>query len=917
MKKLLTLIVASIAIILTGATPKVTTSYVSKSGSIVFLFVGTDPSITPVTPGYITNVAANPNILVNNIPVTVQGPFWSSVSHASPWVAYQLPLPVRNVDVITWQAGAGWLSTSQGLIGADSGTVQNYVGQLEPGVFGYMGFNDPTKTVKVGFGGPAGNLGRFCLGKNVIHRSGRQVGGNVTASTPDGYPLAFGPAFGGTIWINLWQTDDNNGIDAGAYPCPQGTWTLLADETTPSTPMTVGLRADAGAPGPRQPSNPTMTPGQIVNGVELGKRWTWDVNTPSRPWNLFLSLQIQTASKTAGPNTLRNLRLFEPGNAPVLDPQAYTNDNIVRMASPASWAFPEVVRFMEASSGSDGASSLVTADDLTPAGLFSSFQAAPRAVVDWTVNAPTFRGNRWIHIYAVRKYEFRISPNVYFAQQYLRCVPSEDPFAPFQWNPLASGLDYGWMLSSNVTPRNSSVAVVELITGDSNGNRVPHNLSSGQFISLGRMPPGLPAANATSTGTLGPQNGMVWVTGPSTFIMLWNAGGIAAGTALSWTPTTTVVNSDAVFFVGNGGMAVPPESIANVSNSLGHGAVWVAVNHCMNDDGVKAQASRLFNATQRGTKVYVQFSNELTIPNAQYGWGFYMASVEGLTQIQAITQRTAEVIAIYRQVWGDDSGSIVGLFQNWTIQPQAVTEAFKYAQAKGLVFDGIAYAGYVDMDASPSFSMAAASICANDARSVANPVNGGPGVLMPMAGYLDLYRHWLKYNSFWNGPNSYFAKTRAALAASGYTLSTPRMVMYECGPSAVIPPRVSTQTKIVRAGLSHDASYHPAYYDVPNAFLQMCQQPGPAGSVGVDLACVEALTGGRGWGGSGFNCPDGADNGACSLWAVYAWQGQKAGMGLNNQFWGTDGAAHDMQNESPGARGWMDWILGSYSNKRR
>ena len=54
--------------------------------------------------------------------------------------------------------------------------------------------------------------------------------------------------------------------------------------------------------------------------------------------------------------------------------------------------------------------------------------------------------------------------------------------------------------------------------------------------------------------------------------------------------------------------------------SIGGGAIWVSVNHAMDDGGVLAMAQRLRASMPRFTKLYVEYSNEILIPNAQYLW---------------------------------------------------------------------------------------------------------------------------------------------------------------------------------------------------------------------------------------------------------------------------------------------------------
>ena len=175
-------------------------------------------------------------------------------------------------------------------------------------------------------------------------------------------------------------------------------------------------------------------------------------------------------------------------------------------------------------------------------------------------------------------------------------------------------------------------------------------------------------------------------------------------------------------------------------------------------------------------------------------------------------------------------------------------------------------------------------------------------------------------------PNNGFSICYNAIVNSGYgagggaesfTYPFPKRIGYECAPSTMIPSGVSRQAKIVRAGLTHDFVYHPAYYDTYNAFLQCCQQPGPAGTPGGYLACMEALQGYRQPSGDSFTCADGPDNTAVQCWQTIIHQSQLAGDGSSNLFWasdsGGDGLPHDFDNVSVNSQAGLDWILAASS----
>ena len=360
----------------------------------------------------------------------------------------------------------------------------------------------------------------------------------------DFFPLTV-TAANGMAFQTLWSAGDGNGINLAGFPAPAGQWTLIADEANPAAPMAVNLVSRTVTV-----SAPTIT------GTGIAKRWDWQVSTPisAATWNPALQLQLVT---TAGsPNTLSNFRMFEPGNAPCLNPGLMANDNLVRMLSgskPGTYA--PLVRFMEALGGSDGASSKITANDWRPATDFSFFSASPTATIP---------------IYSTRAYDLTVSPYIYTSQQYPRTSPSQG-YSNFQISPAAYGLDYAWC----ATPAASyQTAVIEFVCGDSSGNPVAHNLQSGQLLKFGAMTIPVTNANGTGTAQVNGQTWSIWVTGPNTFISLFGAN-IVAGPKPSWASGTTVQNATATIFVPNGQDGYPIEAIGNVPFSIGGNAIWV------------------------------------------------------------------------------------------------------------------------------------------------------------------------------------------------------------------------------------------------------------------------------------------------------------------------------------------------------
>ena len=1001
--------------------------YVSKNQLVTF-FIGTNPNNGTVVPSPPTAINTDPTISINGTPTTPSAlsPIWSP-GGSSPCIEYHFTQTIAPTDIVTWSTVDSWTSNATGTAGIESGTAQNYVGQLEPGAFTYLPFAlpDSQKKLKIGFNGNAGETGESGLGKNAIHRVGAPL--HATSTQNNFFPLTVDST--GSVTFSLWSAGDANGIDNNQFPTPVGPWTLIADETNPGAPMVVTLLCFNGA---------GTVSGGTPSGTGTNKRWDWTVtHTPGQIWNVVLQLVITTPGGGAGNQTLRNFRMFEPGNAATLSPGFLCSDNYVRMLNPAPGVYSPVVRFMEALTGSDGAASLVAPADLRPSTDFSyhtpnyTNQSYNGTAADWPTASPTTILSREIPIYQTRPYSVTPGPGVsgkiYLSQHFKRSVASTDFAAyPYEWVPLNNGLDYDWYQPLPFLNTTSvTTAIVEFVCGDSSGNPINHNLQTGQIVGLGGFTPvtvsnanGTGSAPFTQTGTVGGTGTVsaVWVTSPTTFIIPLATNGLPAGPRLAQATTTVVQSGNttrsgvaqagslttitldsgasstnniytgqivsitsgtgagqqtqissyagsskvAVFnipfttapdstshfsiftlaqasiYVPGGDFGYTVEAIGGVPATLPGTAIWIAVPHAMGEVGITAYATRLFNATPRGTKVYIEYSNEILIPNTQFLFLIGLTALEfgngsTVSMEQAAVQRMADVHAIFTSVWGSDSGSLVRVYQTFAVSPVTTQLGLAYAQANSIPIDAIAIAPYPDIDlVSAPIRMAAAAIAWEDNDSIAAAINGGPGIQFPMAAYHDVARHWNKYRTDYNGPNGYITLHYGAIAATGYgggggssgfTYPVPKIVFYETNFWTPIPSAVSLSNSLFRSALTHDFMYHPEYYNTMNGYFGFCQQPGPAGSVGADAICIENLTFHREDSGeSHFMCSDGKlDSTYAAISGVYLHQLQQAGFGLSNQFAGFGGAtptltAKDAVNQSVVGQAANDWMIAAFNN---
>ncbi len=400
-------------------------SQVSRSGGCVILFTGVTPAVA--FPGenraFIHQFNVAPTFRRNGNIIVPWLNFWSDVTNrVLPYYVALFPNGSNTLifdpsDDITWDAPANWCVTSAGNAPAQTGTCGNYVGDWEPGVFDYNGFDPSThpKSFVPGFLGSGAYQGVSTASKNVLHASGNPWTGAATSSA-DGIPLTFGSS--GVISSTVWS-NTTNGLDFRGWPVPPGIWTLIGDESAPGAPIGVSFTGN----------EPSLISGPTITGTTTNKKFEWSIVMGATTFNGSLTLTLTAPGSpphTGKPVTLTNMKLFQGGDTPTntIAPEDDVNDNYLRMLEIAPGISVSVCRFL------DGWPSASTArpTDITPAGLFSytPLPAVPYAV--WTVSEPGRPGNRVIPICGVRRYDLSQTPNVYFLQEWGdNCVTSDQP----------------------------------------------------------------------------------------------------------------------------------------------------------------------------------------------------------------------------------------------------------------------------------------------------------------------------------------------------------------------------------------------------------------------------------------------------------------------------------------------------------
>jgi hypothetical protein len=143
----------------------------------------------------------------------------------------------------------------------------------------------------------------------------------------------------------------------------------------------------------------------------------------------------------------------------------------------------------------------------------------------------------------------------------------------------------------------------------------------------------------------------------------------------------------------------------------------------------------------------------------------------------------------------------------------------------------------------------------------------------------------------------------------------PKLMGYEGCVCTLIPPGVSHTKRIIRAGLGQDLMFHPSFYEIETENLNVCEQPGPTGTEGLDVYPEVSLNLNVGGGNDFYVCADGSDGSFTQLgFQTYGYQGQPSGGGLSNQFWsstsgiGGDGNSHIDTNQTVAGKARQDFI---------
>ena len=483
------------------------------------------------------------------------GPYWSVTSRDCPFVFYPLPSALSPSDVITFDMPAGTIVTASGNNTAiTSQSITNCTGGVEPDCI------PASQTLKLGMGMSGQQSQSLANGTDVANwLTKMDMAWTNAVLTYDGWPTYLNA---GTTQTRIANTNSPNEVDGKETATPAGTWTFVATESAPATPMSVTLKSFG--------SVATIT-GPTITGTGAGKTWVWTAVLPGggTTLNMDLGLVFTTHSGAAGANTLvyGTAALYAPDDASNVvakypNPLAPSGQEVLNLTTPSGRS-PAFVRYIgQLLEGGGGASSCVDADDLisaTAVGWGDTIQTGTFESGGWP--SGSYTGSRLIQVVQTRALSTSNSPNVYVSQQYPGAVSSGGGPLPYMF---ASVANYQWL---NPYPGFADTYFVgECVCSN------PHNLKTGQYVGFSASAPTtLVITNLAGTGTgtasIKSLAQPIWVTGPNTFAFYNFAAGVTSTTlqnTLSVTDNTVYTVSITV-----PEMAVTPiESVADASTPI-------------------------------------------------------------------------------------------------------------------------------------------------------------------------------------------------------------------------------------------------------------------------------------------------------------------------------------------------------------
>jgi hypothetical protein len=695
----------------------------------------------------VTAVASNPTFSVNGTALASVVLRWLNGTNSSSALSFWLPAKLNLWDVVTMTAPAGWCTCAAGSApAAANAPIGNYAGRDHPGIGAFLvdgrhmmvdGDFEAPRTMGLGYNttwnGQSNQNATYSLWKNQLLRA--TPWSAVTAKDVHGSPTTLS----GPSTATISAISQSNQVDGRGYPVLSGVWAIRGNESAPATPMTVSCAVSS--PAAIVSSNGPV-PGMLVNGVDTGRMWLFEVRYPANPstFEVALTVTLTPAGGGAGPVTLSELELLAPGE------DWESTDCVSQVVK--DWLATEAGNCVDAIRcvdlfGNDGQSAIVDSIDLPDP---ASFTRNPY--------------NRGILCASIRNYSPATSASVFFSQQW-RGTSAASAVNPANVGYLNfSGPNTGWVVGEIVTPS-------------------PHYLRTGQWVAISQGFSAVTVTNgpsATLVSDMTSLNLQVFVTSPTSFAVSWYAGATNGNTmpgGINNVVGTQVQATDsAIVTVATPDIGAPAiEWLGALMSAFPKPpTLIVPINIGASDNAVYAIARKLLATTQPGGEFILELGNEVwsddyaTVVAAAYamlgaGGPFTSAPVPWYAQFQVV--RSGQLKRIFQRVFGSRASEIkLAINGQWGYAAGPLTwlmttcNAWNAANpAQPVEWDYHMVAPYHD--------------CPNDSTVVAGVTSIATGG-WTRQGYLEACGIWLKYNTTYLAENpanngTYFPTIRAVL----------------------------------------------------------------------------------------------------------------------------------------------------------
>jgi len=858
-----------------------------------------------------------------------------------------------NPPAVTISDSTGTLATAVGIVNP-AGHVTGYTVSC-----GGVGYTSPTAVVDSPPSGTTATVGTITVSGGVITAIALGAGGaGYGGSTIDGHPIAINNnknvAGVNTGYPNTFASfsvatgGQNNGTDNQGLPDQTGIWTFVADEASPSTPMTVSVYEVSTA------TWITAAPvsGTIVGGVEVGKKWLFNVTRPGGAWNLNLNLNVAGPSVGASaPWTLSNEYMIAPARGTRVsvlpnrsNPMA-PDQNMLDWLSMPGGPHPTSLR-TDVFGGYNWGDNVVDASDLRSPTDFCWGDGPQRSTT--------------VTVTAIRAYQIWSGSAGYYSPY----VWTNDSYpGTFPTSGLTSGqISSAWGATTPppyywVPPGNASANNIQWVGKGAGNNHLfvsefvtaaPHGLKTGQlfYIPSNTLTNAVPVydPNASSSSDPGSPTSTtaslanlylsVYVTSATTFVVMTQyTYNLSAGDVANTIGVNTL-NFTATFEYAPGENAVPYEAFTSLVSSIPGCGLHPFIPTFATAACVAVIAQRIRDTLPVGRLVYPETINEhwnYGSPDFQNEFAMSTLLSAGTANIRSanphdfytwLASRNHEIfVSVFnaRDINGNTNrgNSIVRVFGGQGVDNAWAGGVVEFANlynatspAVPIQIDAIMTAVYLDIPSDLPIVAAAASTYSNYPGSLQYQST----TPWTMGMYVDFFRHFtLYYTAGQFDSNNSIIPTYNLVP--GQT-AAPFMIIYEAATELLVPPGVSTTDWNIRPFITHDAYFHPFFCDANRAFHLGLQSGGAALEI-ADNLCQHRAPGG------GDTIEGQPDGHGIQVWGATTWEGMTWGRGDGsldgngnatvNRTFNATGLAQDLNNVSPKLQAWRDWVSASYA----